>query len=415
MNCALVSVGTELLFGQTTNTNVVYLSQQLNQLGINVLYHFTVGDNPNRLKEILNYAFKDNDLIITTGGLGPTQDDLTKEIVAEVLGDELILHQPSYDRIDDFFKCLKRNMTSNNAKQAYLPEHAEVFQNDIGTAPGFALEKNGKIAICMPGPPREMKHMYEYYATKYLEKKSSYVIHSKMIRFFGIGESSLENELNDLISSQTDPTLATYAKVGEVSLRVTSRRKTLTEAKNAVDELCGEITKRLGDYIYSYNDEELIEVVTKKLFKYNLSISAAESCTGGGFSYKITDIPGISKVFDRGMVTYSNTAKMDALGVKQETLTKYGAVSEETAIEMVKGLKEKTQSRICMSVTGIAGPGGGTEEKPVGLIYIAAAFDDAIHCKKFQSIHSDRSWNRNFTVLLMLNMINKLIEEKFGK
>lgn len=414
MNCAIICVGTELLFGQVTNTNATYLSQQLNQLGINVLYHFTVGDNPNRLKEIIKYAFESNDLVITTGGLGPTQDDLTKEMVAEVLEDPLVLHQPSYDRIDHFFKCINRDMTSNNVKQAHLPINAEVFQNDRGTAPGFALEKNSKIAICMPGPPSELKYMYENYVSQYLQKKSSHVIYSKMLRFFGIGESSLETELNDLISAQTDPTLATYAKVGEVSLRVTSRRETLEEAEEAVDGVCHEITNRLGKYIYSYSDEELINVVSKKLLKHNLSVSAAESCTGGGFSSKLTDIAGISQVFDRSIVTYSNAAKVEELGVKQETLDEYGAVSEETAIEMVKGLKEKTQSRMCISVTGIAGPGGGTEEKPVGLVYIAVALDDHIKCKKYQLRHSNRNWNRNYAILLILNLMNGLIDEKFG-
>lgn len=413
MNCALIGIGTELLFGQVTNTNTVYLSQKLNQLGINVLYHFTVGDNPKRLKEIISYALEKNDLVITTGGLGPTQDDLTKEMVAEVLEDELVLHQPSYDKIVKFLEWRQCKMAENNVKQAYLPENAEVFKNDRGTAPGFALEKKGKIAICLPGPPHEMKGMYEGCVFEYLQKKSSYVIHSKMLRFFGIGEAPLEIELNDLISSQTDPTIAPYAKVGEVSLRVTSRRETLEEAQNAVNEMCHTITEKVGQYIYSYEDEELIDVVTKKLIENNISISVAESCTGGAFANQLTDTPGISKVFDRSIVTYSNQAKMDELGVKQETLNKYGAVSEETAIEMVKGLKDKTNSRVCLSVTGIAGPGGGTEEKPVGLVYIAIACDDEIKCEKHQ-LSPDRFYNRKLTLLLMLNMLNKLIDERIA-
>ncbi len=412
MNCSLISVGTELLFGQITNTNTVYLSQKLNVLGMNVLYHYTVGDNPARLKDIMKFALEKSDIIITTGGLGPTQDDLTKEIAAEALEDPLVLHQPSYERLESFFKRINKKMTDNNIKQAYLPQNAEVFQNDVGTAPGFALSKKGKIIICLPGPPGEMKHMFEKYTDKYLRKKSSHIIHSKMLRFFGIGESALETELLDLITEQIDPTLATYAKEGEVSLRITSKRESMKEAEDAVDEMVEKIKSRLEGYIYSYQDEELIEVVAKKMIKHHISISTAESCTGGLLASKLTDISGISSVFDRCIVSYSNDSKIEELGVKPETLDFYGAVSRETAIEMVKGIKKVSGSRLCLAVTGIAGPGGGTEEKPVGLVYIAMAFDDEISCKKFNLRRSGRSWNRNYTVLLMLDMINKALDKK---
>lgn len=411
MNCALISVGTELLFGQITNTNTVYLSQQLNALGINVLYHYTVGDNPERLKEILMYTLEKTDLIITTGGLGPTQDDLTKEIAADALEDTLILHQPSFERLESFFSKLNRKMTENNVKQAYLPENAVVFTNDVGTAPGFALEKNKKIIICLPGPPREMKHMFENYGKKYLKEKSTHHIYSKMLRFFGIGESMLETELIDLISDQSDPTLATYAKEGEVSLRITSKRDTLKEAQNTVLEMTKQIKNRLGEYIYSFEDEDLVKVVADKLLKRQIRISAAESCTGGMFASKLADIPGISAVFDRSLVTYSNMAKVQELGVKEETLKIYGAVSEETALEMVKGLKEATQSNLCISVTGIAGPEGGTKEKPVGRVHIAVAFDEEIFCREYTLRRGNRNWIRNYTVLLMYHMINKIISE----
>ncbi len=412
MNCSLISVGTELLFGQIINTNTVYLSQKINLLGINVLYHNTVGDNPTRLKETLEYVLEKSELIIITGGLGPTQDDLTKEIVAEVLEEPLTIHKPSYERLEMFFKGIGKKMTDNNIKQAYLPEGSMVLQNDVGTAPGFALSKNGKIVICMPGPPREMKHMYNQYVDKYLREKSSHVIHSRMLRFFGIGESSLETELLDLISDQTDPTLATYAKEGEVSLRITSKRTNQEEAEKAVEETIDKVKNRLGTHIYSDNDEELIEVVANKLMKHHIGISSAESCTGGLFAAKLTEIPGISSVFERGFVTYSYRAKMEELDVKKETLDRYGAVSEKTAIEMVKGLKNNTNSELCLAVTGIAGPGGATEEKPVGLVYIAMAFNDEITCQEFRLRKTDRNWNRQYTVLLMLDMINKAIDKK---
>lgn len=414
MNCAIISVGTELLFGQITNTNTVYLSQQLNMLGMNVLYHYTVGDNPIRLKEMLEYALERSDIIITTGGLGPTQDDLTKEIVTEAFEDQLVLHKPSFEKIDAYFKRINRQMTENNVKQAYLPQNAEILPNDVGTAPGFALEKNNKTIICMPGPPREMKHMFEHHAVDYLKKKSSFTIYSKMLRFFGIGESMLETELVDLISGQTDPTLATYAKEGEVSLRITSKKESFKEAEAAVQKMTDIVKDRLGEYIYSYDDEDLIEVVAKKLMKYHISLSTAESCTGGLFASSITGMAGISSVYNRGLVTYSNASKIEMLGVSQDTLDTYGAVSKQTAIEMVQGLKRISGSRICVSITGIAGPGGGTEEKPVGLAYIAMSFDDDIVCKEFQLRGSSRNWNRNYAVLLMLDMINKSLNQRFN-
>lgn len=410
MKSAILSVGTELLFGQITNTNSVFLSQQLNDLGIDVMYHYTVGDNPKRLAEMIRQAFTDCDLIVTTGGLGPTQDDLTKEIAAEVLHDELVLREDILKELEDYFKRNNRVMTENNKKQAYLPKRAVVFDNDAGTAPGFALEENGKTIICMPGPPREMTRMFERRVKPYLEAKSGSVIYYKMLRTFGIGESMLETELLEWIDGQTDPTLATYAKEGEACLRITSKRKTLKEAKVAVDAMIEKVNAKVGQYVYSYDDEELYQVVGRKLIEQNISLSSAESCTGGLFAQTMTEVPGISAVFDRGFITYSNKAKMEELGVKAETLEQHGAVSEETAIEMAEGLKKVTGSRLCISVTGIAGPDGGTEEKPVGLVYICAILDGRRVSKEFRIRNISRKWNRNYTVLCMLDIINKLID-----
>lgn len=409
MNCAIISVGTEILFGQIVNTNTVYLSQELNQLGLNVLYHYTVGDNPNRLRETLLDTFKKVDIIMTTGGLGPTQDDLTKEIIAEAFNVKLVEHKPSMDSLISFFKSIDREMTPNNLKQAYLPENSKIFKNDAGTAPGFALEKDNKIAIAMPGPPREMKLMYETGVRPYLMEKSGSVIHYKMLRFFGIGESALETELEDLITNQTDPTIAPYAKVDGVSLRITSKRDTLEEAEKAVEQMVDKVRQRLDHHIYSYDDEEFVEVVAKKLMDKDISVSTAESCTGGGLASKLTDVPGISKVFNRGYVTYSNEAKVEELAVKEETLQKYGAVSRQTAIEMVEGLSQKSKSDLCIAITGIAGPGGGTLEKPVGLIYIAMKYKDEITCKEYKLRYKNREQNKNFSIQLMLNMMNKVI------
>ena len=409
MKSAILSVGTELLFGQIINTNTAYLSQQLNFLGIDVMYHYTVGDNPERLEEMIKMAFEDCDLVITTGGLGPTQDDMTKEIACKTLKDELVLHEESMAQLEEMFAKLGRPMTENNRKQAYMPSRAVVFDNDAGTAPGFALEHEGKIIACLPGPPREMTRMFERRLKPYLESLSEDCIYYRMIRLFGIGESQLETDLLPLIDGQTDPTIATYAKEGECALRIASKRKTMEEAKAAVDSMLQQVKSYVGEYIYSCDDEELVNVVANKLMERNISISSAESCTGGLFAAGMTDISGISQVFDRGIVTYSNEAKMQELGVKKATLEKYGAVSEETAREMAEGLHRVSGSDFCISVTGIAGPGGGSPEKPVGTVYVGAHYNGETHCKKLQIRNVNRKYIRSVTVLNMLDMVNKII------
>ena len=376
MKTAILSVGTEILFGQIVNTNTVYLSQQMNMLGFDVMYHYTVGDNPKRVEEMIDLAFQDCDLILTTGGLGPTQDDLTKEVACKALDDTLVMMDDVLEEITKYFKTLGREMTENNKKQAIMPSRATVFHNDAGTAPGFALEKDGKYIICMPGPPREMKRMFQKSVVPFLQSMIDGALYYRQIRFFGIGESMLETQLLDLIDNQTDPTLATYAKEGECSLRIASKRATEEEAEHAVDEMLEMVKERVGHYIYSCDDEELAQVVADRLMEQGLTLSSAESCTGGMFASTMTDIPGISQCFDRGLVTYSNQAKMEELGVSAGTLEKFGAVSEETALEMVEGLKSVSGSDVCISVTGIAGPGGGSEEKPVGLVYIGFSYGD---------------------------------------
>lgn len=412
MKTAILSVGTEILFGQITNTNTVFLSQQLNLLGFDVMYHYTVGDNSGRLAEIIQLAFRDCDLIITTGGLGPTEDDLTKETACQVFHDHLVMDQDSLDALLSRAKKYGRPMTENNYKQAMMPTKAVVFDNDAGSAPGFALSKNGKTIVCMPGPPREMTRMWQRRVAPYLKNMQTGVIHYRMLRCFGIGESSLETELLDLIHGQSDPTLATYAKEGECSLRIASKRPTLEEAEQAVETITERVRQRIGEYIYSENDEELAEVVGRKLIERNITLSACESCTGGLFSGAITEIPGISAVFDRGLVTYTYDAKMDELGVKWETLEKYTAESSQVAAEMAEGLAKKTRSDICISVTGIAGPDGGTEEKPVGLIYIGCVYRGKTTVKEIRMRNVNRAWNRHYAVLCMLDLVNHCIEQK---
>lgn len=411
MKVAVLAVGTELLFGQTVNTNAVYLSRELNLMGFDVMYHHTVGDNPERMKEIIEMSYKDCDMVITTGGLGPTQDDLTKEILCEMFGDELVLHQPSMENIKQIFRKLQFKMTDNNIKQAYMPSKAVVFPNDQGTAPGCALEKDGRYAICLPGPPREMTAMFENHVRPYLQGMSEGSMCYRLIRTFGIGESNLETQLMGLIDGQTDPTIATYAKEGECYLRIASKRDTAEEAEAAVSEMLEKVKDCIGEYIYDCDNRDLPEVVGEKLIENGITISSAESCTGGMFAEKLTSVPGISQVFGRSFVTYSNEAKMDILGVKKETLDKYGAVSEETAREMARGLQKASGSRICVSVTGVAGPDGGTPEKPVGLVYIGAVCDDKEVCRKVQMRNVNRQWNRNFSMLHMFDVVNRLIDE----
>ena len=410
MKSMILSVGTELLFGQITNTNSVYLSQQLNSLGLDVLHHHTVGDNPKRLAEVITHSLLDCDIIIATGGLGPTQDDLTKEVVCEVMGDTLSLDENVLDNIKALFRKINRDMTENNEKQAYLPSRATVFFNDVGSAPGFALTNKGKVVICMPGPPRELKPMFENHARPYLEKLTDSKIYYKMIKTFGAGESWLETELFDLIDSQTDPTIATYAKEGECALRVASKRSTEAEAISAVNAMTETIKDRIGELIYSFDDESIHEVACKILMEKNISISCAESCTGGVFSEYLTRVPGISSVFDRSFITYSNRSKIEELSVKPETIESFGAVSAEVALEMARGVKAKSGSRLCISVTGVAGPGGGTEEKPVGLSYIGLVFDDFEDVKEIRGRYSDRAANRYYSMLCMFDMIYKKVK-----
>nr|MCR4710108.1 competence/damage-inducible protein A [Clostridiales bacterium] len=398
-------------FGQVVNTNAAYLSENLQNLGYDVMYHYTVGDNPGRLKELLDFAYHDCDLIITTGGLGPTQDDLTKEIIAEYFGEKLVEYPDQLEILVNHFKNSKYKWTENNRKQAWFPENnCTILANPHGTAPGFMISKNGKHIAALPGPPREMNEMFENQLKPILESHRDSVIYYKIIRTINLGESRMETMLLPLIDGQTDPTIATYAKEGECSLRVTSKRPTYEEAKNACEAMIDKVNDLIGEYIYSYDDEELIDVVGKILIEKNITISAAESCTGGAFAKALTDVPGISKVFERSLVTYNWKAKQEELGVSLETLEKYTAESEEVAREMVDGLKEKTGSDFCIAITGVAGPDDMDEDHPAGLAYIGINYKG--ETKVIRAWHKTRGrfWNRNFFVLRMLNEVYQLIK-----
>jgi nicotinamide-nucleotide amidase len=406
MNAEILAVGTELLMGQIANTNAQYISARLPDVGIGVYYHSVVGDNPVRLKECLSLALSRSDLVILTGGLGPTQDDLTKETVAEAVNRKLILDQRSLDKMESFFRKLNRPMTQNNVKQAYLPEGSIIIRNSNGTAPGCIIEEGPKTIIMLPGPPSEMKPMFEETVIPYFMEKSEFSLVSKFLRIFGIGESAMESMIMDLIDSQTNPTIAPYAKDGEVTLRLTAKYQKDVETEDIIAPVEAEIRRRLGDTVYSSENKNMEEVAADLLLKSGTTIAIAESCTGGLVSAKLTDIPGISAVFDRGLVTYSNRSKVQNLGVKQETLDSFGAVSEQTAREMAEGVRSHSGVDLGLSITGIAGPDGGTADKPVGLIYVALAHKDGVVCKELR-LWGNRNRIRNVTALHVFDMVRR--------
>ncbi len=410
MKCAIVSVGTELLMGQIIDTNAAWVSERLRSLGIDVLYRYTVGDNPERLADVVRTAFDHVDLVISIGGLGPTEDDLTKETFCDVMGVPLVRDERTVHELEEMAESAQKVITDNNYKQALLPEDAAIFYNGAGTAPGFAKEVDGKIFICMPGPPREFTSMWENGVEDYLRDKGDGEVYYRVIRLFGKGESVIETDLIDLIDGQTDPTIATYAKEGECTVRVASKHRDPEEAKRKVDEMTEVICERERDFVYSTDDEPLVMLVGRKLLEKSLSISCCESCTGGMFASQLTNVPGISAVFDRGLVTYTYNAKMNELGVKEETLAKYTAVSRQVADEMVTGLQKKTGCDVCVSVTGIAGPSGGTKRKPVGLVYVGCIVKGKKKVVKLNISNLGRTWIRKYATLAMFNIINKMIE-----
>ena len=413
MKASIIAVGTELLFGQVVNSNAAYLSENLNHMGFDVMYHFVVGDNPMRLKEKLADAFNDTDLVLLTGGLGPTQDDLTKEMVAEYMGADLYMDQRVVDDLRAFFEKRGGKMAENNFKQAFLPVGCTPLYNAAGTAPGFALSKDGKTAICFPGPPRELHWLFEHGARQYLEQLSEKKMHYKVIRTIGIGESDLEMALLPLIDSQTDPTIATYAKEGECTLRVASQRASTAEAEKAVDDMIARIKEIVGKYIYSTDDEELHEVVVRMLKEKAMTISAAESCTGGGFASLITDVAGASDVFKTSYVTYSNEAKIK-LGVDPAIIDEYGVVSPETAVAMAEALHKDTSADICVSVTGYAGPDADPGYSP-GDAYIGYFFKGESGFSKVSTNRNERTWNKNYIRLRMLRTVYLLISGRFDE
>ncbi|MFL0270212.1 competence/damage-inducible protein A [Candidatus Clostridium radicumherbarum] len=408
MKAEILAVGTEILLGDIVNTNAHYLSQRLANLGISVYYQTVVGDNEERLLKAYDLAFKRADLVIATGGLGPTKDDLTKEIGAKYFGKDMYLHEESYKHIKELFDKLNRPISEGNKKQAIIPEGALILPNPNGTAPGCIIEEGNKVLVMLPGPPKEMEPMFEASVVPYLDKFSDGVIVSKVVRVVGLGESAMAEKVLDLIENQTNPTVAPYAKDNESILRITAKANTIKDAEALITPIEEEIRKRIGEDIYAEGEISLSEVVGEMLVRNNLTIGTAESCTGGLLSGTLINYPGISSVFLEGAVTYSNEAKIKRLGVKAETLESFGAVSEETAAEMAEGIARTAGTDIGISVTGVAGPGGGTLEKPVGLIYIGLYFKGKVKVKKL-NCNGDRQKVRNRTVVAALDLLRREI------
>ena len=394
MNCELISVGTEILLGDILNTNVQYLSRSLASIGIGVTHHCTVGDNKERLTDALSTAFKRCDTVILTGGLGPTPDDLTKETCAEYFGKKLYTDDKILAEIKSYFRSKNITIPESNKKQALVPEGSIILENRNGTAPGFIMEKDGKTIIILPGPPKEMIPMYRESVEPYFKKFTSEVILSKNIRTFGIGESAMSEKVEDLLSG-SNPTVAPYAKSGEALLRVTAKAESEKEAEKLMVPVINEIESRLGDYIYGVDCGSIEEAVAKLLMARKQTVAFAESCTGGLCAKRLTDISGASEIFHCGVVSYSNDIKHKVLGVKEETLSEYTAVSEQTAAEMAKGVRLLGGADYGVSITGYAGPG---DDEEVGTIYIAVASEKSVRVKKLQTGHrgaSCRDYNRH--------------------
>ncbi len=409
MNAEIISVGTELLLGKVVNTDTTIIAKELAGIGINLKYAVTIGDNPERLEEAVRQALSRSDLLITTGGLGPTQDDLTKETVAKATGKVLEFNQNSYDTLCSQFP---NGMTENQIRQVMLPNGCDVLPNDNGTAPGCVFEaENGTRVMMFPGPPTELEPMLKNYGLPYLLKDNEGVIVSHNIRVYGIGEAIISQIFDELLNG-TNPTVAPYADEGEMYLRITAKASTREEADRLCDPIIKEVTEQIGSFVYSVDIESLEELVVKELSSKNMSIAVAESCTGGLLSKRITDVSGSSQVFSTGIVSYSNQTKVNILGVDKELIEKHGAVSEEVARAMAEGVRKLDGSDIGIGITGIAGPSGGTEEKPVGLVYIALSdgIETFVTVRKPFGRLKNRDWHRYVSASHALDMARRYLE-----
>ena len=407
----LISVGTELLLGNIVNTNAAYLAEQCANCGLSCFYQTVVGDNEERLQETVKAGLKRSDILILTGGLGPTDDDLTKEVVTKAMKKKLVEDEKAREMIQTYFDNRGMVITKNNWKQALVPEGAIVMYNNNGTAPGLIVESGEKCAILLPGPPNEMKPMFEEYVKDYLKKKNPEVIVSTTVKLCGIGESTVATMIQDMLNQQSNPTIAPYAKTGEVHLRVTAKAADEKSANKLIKPVVKQLKTRLAEYIYTTDENTTLEnAIVDLLVANKLTVSTVESCTGGMIAARLINVPGVSDVFKMGHITYSNKAKKKILGVKKRTLEKHTAVSAEVAQEMVKGVEMVSKADVCVSVTGLAGPDGGTAKKPVGLVYIACSVKGNVTVQEYH-FNGNRAKIRENATASALTLMRKCILE----
>ncbi|MBP7403133.1 MAG: competence/damage-inducible protein A [Clostridia bacterium] len=407
----IICVGTELLIGQTLNTNAHFIARQLTLMGINSYYQTVVGDNPDRLASAIRTAASRSDCVFLTGGLGPTADDITMAVAAQVAGRPLVRHDPSEQAIRAIFSRMGREMTDNNLKQAMLPQDSIVLPNGNGTAPGciieFTLDGEDKTFVLLPGPPSELHPMFDGQVRPYLQERTSRVLRNVFVRMIGIGESKAETMLRDLIDGQTNPTIAPYAGEGEVLFRITQLARSADEPDNT-GPLLREVKARVGEYIYEIGERKMHEVVADLLTARGKTLSLAESCTGGLAAATLVDIPGASAFLCGGLVAYDNTVKRDLLGVPEELLQREGAVSEAVAIAMATGCRQLFGSDYAVGITGIAGPGGATPGKPVGLVHLAVS--DAEGCEtRVLRVNGNRTRVRGVAALNAFDLLRRRI------
>ena len=415
MIAEIVTTGSELLLGQIVNTNAAYMAKELNKIGVDVCFQTTVGDNRARMKEVLAHALRRADLVITSGGLGPTRGDITKEVSAEVMGRTMALHDECVQRLRAYFSRVGRDMTDNNLRQAMIPDGAHIFVNHAGTAPGVALEKEGKLLVNLPGPPSEMKDMLHRSLLPYLREKygADFVIVSRVLHTFGVGESKLETVIDDLVRTQKNPTLALLVRPTGVIIRITAKAADEAAASHLIAPIEEEIRRRLGDVVYGVDEEELEEIVGRELHARGLAVATAESCTGGLVASRLTDVAGSSDYVKGGIVSYTNAVKTEVLGVDRQALATHGAVSEPVARAMAEGVRRVLHTDFGVSTTGLAGPGGGTEETPVGTVYIAVAGPNGTYAEKniFTGTRRQVKFRASQAALAMLR---RYIQDKEG-
>lgn len=405
MNAEILCIGTELVLGDILNTNAQYLSKQLALKGINVFYQSSVGDNPERIIKALSIAVTRSNLIIFTGGLGPTADDITISTVSNALGIPLEKNDDAYRHIEKYFERIGRPLTKNNEKQAFLPKGCIVLPNEQGTAPGCIIESGNQCIVFLPGPPKELQAMYENHLSGYLDKYADGVIKSKFVHIYGVGEAMIDEKAADLIKG-TNPTVAPYAKDGEAELRITAKSKDESSAQKMIDETLIKIQNIFGDAVYGFDDVTLESVTVDLLKSKGLTVATAESCTAGYISKRITDISGASKVFNMGVSTYSNEAKTEELGVPFELIKEHGAVSKEVAACMAKGVRQKSGADIGISITGIAGPKSDESNKPVGLSYIGLSDKNGEYViKSMKGGKNDREYIRFTSASEAINLL----------